>query len=73
MSKKRSSEHRRAQREGKKRDNYTCQICGSTENTQGHHAFDVQFDGKADAENIVTLCDSCHKKAHRGLLDLFIF
>ena len=73
MSKKRSSAHLKAQKEGKIRDNYTCQICGSTEHTQGHHVFDVQFNGEADADNIVTLCDICHKKVHRGILDLFIF
>lgn len=38
---KRSSEHIKAQRQGKERDNYTCQICGSTDRVHGHHLLDV--------------------------------
>lgn len=69
---KRDSGHVRAQREGKVRDNHTCQICGSTGHTQGHHIVDVQFGGAASKDNIVTLCPECHKRAHKGLLQIFL-
>ena len=40
---KRSSAQRRAQKEGKVRDNYTCQACGSKKDVEGHHILDHQF------------------------------
>lgn len=63
---KRSSQHRKAQREGKKRDNYTCQICGSKEHVEGHHIFDFIFGGAANKDNIITLCHKHHKDVHDG-------
>ena len=35
---KRGADHTKAQRNGKRRDNGVCQICGSTMHTEGHHA-----------------------------------
>jgi len=70
---KRSSKHIKAQRDGKERDLYVCQICGATENVQGHHVFDVQYGGAADSENIITLCDEHHKKVHKGKISIIKF
>lgn len=71
--KKRSYEHTKIQRQGKERDQYTCQICGSNERSEGHHIFDYFYGGAADKENIVTLCHDCHNKVHKGLIDLLKF
>ena len=73
MPQKRSSAHIKAQREGKERDLYTCQICGRTDRVQGHHLFDYAYSGAADPNNIITLCYTCHKAVHKGLIDLFVF
>ena len=70
---KRSSEHISAQREGKKRDLNTCQICGSSDHPEGHHIFDYALGGAANKDNIITLCHECHQNVHKGLIDLFIF
>ncbi len=66
----RDSKHCKAQKDGKVRDLYTCQICGSTDNVEGHHIIDYQFGGAADVDNIVTLCRECHKQVHRGKIDI---
>ena len=57
----REREHCVAQKRGKERDLYTCQICGSTEKVEGHHIFNYQYGGAANIDNIVTLCQKCHK------------
>lgn len=44
---KRSSSHTRAQKNGKIRDGYTCQACGSKNKVEGHHIIDHQFSGAA--------------------------
>lgn len=69
---KRGNDHVLAQYLGKVRDDFTCQVCGSTEGVQGHHVFDYQYGGAADVGNIVTLCHECHKKAHRGEINLIV-
>lgn len=70
---KRGFEHTDVQREGRIRDLGMCQICGSKDVPQGHHVFDFQFGGSADLDNIVTLCRKCHKKVHKGDMDIFVF
>ena len=70
---KRGKEHNRVQRLGKIRDQHTCQICGSTDHTEGHHIIDFSYGGAADTDNIITLCHECHKSVHDGLIDLFKF
>ncbi len=69
---KRSSAHTNAQRQGRMRDLGTCQICGSRNHPEGHHAMDYQFGGSSKVSNIVTLCHSCHQKVHRGEMDIKI-
>ena len=73
MSKKRSPAHIRAQKNGKIRDKYTCQICGSHDNVEGHHIIDHQFSGAATVDNIISLCHACHRLVHNGKLNLFKF
>lgn len=70
---KRPAEHTRAQREGRKRDLQTCQICGSKNHVEGHHIIDFSFGGAPDKDNIITLCHDCHRGVHNGLTDLFKF
>lgn len=70
---KRSKAHQKAQREGKIRDNYECQLCGSQDHIEGHHIVDVAFGGAADSDNIISLCHEHHKAVHRGDIDLYVF
>ena len=67
---KRESAHYTAQKKGKERDLYTCQVCGSRDRPEGHHILNYQHGGAANIDNIVTLCGECHKKVHRGLMDI---
>lgn len=73
MSAKRSAAHTRAQKNGKIRDSYTCQVCGSKERVEGHHFIDHQFLGATSTDNIISLCHECHKSVHNGNLNLFKF
>lgn len=70
---KRDSRHYMAQKMGKARDLGACQICGSKCSPEGHHIIDYQFGGAADADNIITLCQKCHKQVHRGMIDIVKF
>lgn len=49
-----------------KRDGYTCQECGSRENLQIHHIKYRSKGGSDDPENLVTLCELCHYRKHKG-------
>lgn len=70
---KRSSSHIKAQRQGKERDNFTCQVCGGRDRPEGHHIIDYQYGGSDDPDNIITLCKECHKKVHKGKIDIIKF
>lgn len=65
--------HTRAQKDGKVRDFYICQICGSIIQPEGHHIINYQYGGAANADNIMTLCQRCHKHVHNGTIDLIKF
>ena len=69
----RSRDHQRAQYYGKVRDYGTCHVCGSTEKPEGHHIINYQYGGTAILDNIVTLCQKCHKQVHRGNIDITRF
>lgn len=69
----RGSEHNRVQKQGKVRDLYVCQVCGSKNCPEGHHVLNFQHGGAANKDNIVTLCRSCHKEVHKGNIDLLVF
>lgn len=66
----RKREHCVVQRKGKERDLYICQICGSNDHVEGHHIMNYQYGGAANVDNIVTLCQKCHKQVHRGDIDI---
>jgi hypothetical protein len=48
------------------RDNYICQICGSTNNLHCHHKRGIWQDQleSADIDMCITLCENCHKLEH---------
>lgn len=70
---KRDSDHRKAQKDGKERDGYVCMICGKyCENAHGHHVIYVSEGGPATTNNIVTLCEECHRDYHNGNLKIDI-
>lgn len=49
-----------------KRDNYTCQLCGSKENLEVHHkkAYAKYIKLRTTVSNGITLCEKCHDKVH---------
>lgn len=47
----------------KERDDYSCQVCGSFEDLRVHHKDKNPLNNKM--ENLITLCDACHKKLHK--------
>ena len=51
------------------RDNYTCQCCKTKNGTlHVHHIIYRSNGGSDDIENLITLCEGCHKKLHEGEL-----
>ena len=53
------------------RDNYTCQCCGKKHvRLEVHHIIFRSKGGSDDERNLITLCESCHKAIHDGLLIL---
>ncbi|SFB66462.1 HNH endonuclease [Butyrivibrio sp. YAB3001] len=68
---KRNSAHINAQKAARIRDNNLCQICGSRDHTAGHHAVDYQYGGSSSLDNIVTLCRGCHRRVHKGEMDVY--
>lgn len=73
MSKYREYVHTLAQNEGKRRDYNVCQVCGSAVKPEGHHMIQYLYGGAANDENIITLCQKCHKQVHRGNIDIMKF
>ena len=55
----------------KKRDNFTCQVCGSTEKPVAHHlnSYASAKDRRYDIENGVTMCRDCHTDFHTNFLE----
>ena len=53
------------------RDNYTCQCCGKKNcRLEVHHIKFRRDDGTDDEENLITLCEDCHKGVHAGTVEL---
>lgn len=50
------------------RDNFQCQNCGTKKNLQAHHIkpWALYEELRYDLKNGITLCRSCHLKAHGG-------
>lgn len=45
-----------------KRDNFTCQSCGSQELLELDHIIPISKNGKEEEKNYQTLCQSCNRK-----------
>ena len=53
------------------RDNYTCQCCGKKNcRLEVHHIKFKSNGGTDDEENLITLCEDCHKGVHAGVVVL---
>ena len=53
------------------RDNYTCQCCGKKNcRLEVHHIEFRSNGGTDDEENLITLCEDCHKGVHAGTIVL---
>ena len=53
------------------RDGYKCQHCGKSDTQLHAHHIVFRSNGGSDRpENLITLCEDCHKKLHRGKLKL---
>ena len=53
------------------RDNYTCQCCGKKNcRLEVHHIKFKSNGGTDDEENLITLCEDCHKGVHDGTVTL---
>ena len=53
------------------RDNYTCQCCGKKNcRLEVHHIKFKSDGGTDDEENLITLCEDCHKGVHAGTIVL---
>ena len=53
------------------RDNYTCQCCGKKNcRLEVHHIKFRRNGGTDDEENLITLCEDCHKGVHAGTIEL---
>ena len=53
------------------RDNYTCQCCGKKNcRLDVHHIKFKSNGGTDDEENLITLCEDCHKGVHAGTIVL---
>lgn len=52
-----------------KRDNFTCQRCGSTEDLHVHHIKPYKSfpELRTEISNGITLCQSCHKEIHKEM------
>lgn len=54
------------------RDNHTCQCCKTKKGTLHAHHIIYRSKGGADTlDNLITLCEECHKKLHKGELKKF--
>lgn len=54
------------------RDNYTCQCCKTKKGTMHVHHIIYRSNGGSDRmENLITICEDCHKKLHDGELKDF--
>ncbi|WP_406822862.1 HNH endonuclease [Pseudomonas asplenii] len=73
MGQKRSSEHRKAQREGKELDAYMCFFCNKVDlRNHGHHIVLFSEGGDGSTDNIITLCPGCHRDYHAGRIKIDI-
>lgn len=48
----------------KERDNYSCQLCGTTKDLHVHHMSGYDQIPNEPIESLITLCKFCHKAEH---------
>ena len=48
-----------------RRDGWRCQLCGTMANLEVHHREFRSHSGPDLEENLITLCFTCHARAHR--------
>jgi endogenous inhibitor of DNA gyrase (YacG/DUF329 family) len=64
-------EWKKLAQEIRKRDNFTCQLCGKKGATDVHHIFPRRIKIDNSSENLITLCRSCHRKVEH-LTDIYL-
>lgn len=52
-----------------KRDNYTCRICGCKDAKFNVHHIETRKTGGNAPDNLITLCENCHEKLHKGAIN----
>lgn len=52
-----------------KRDNYACRICGCKEAKFHVHHIETRKTGGNAPDNLITLCENCHEKLHKGAIN----
>jgi hypothetical protein len=53
------------------RDSYTCRVCGAApKRLNVHHIMPFGLVLKHELENLITLCEPCHTRVHRGAIAL---
>lgn len=73
MSNIRPSSHVKIQKYVKQVESYQCLVCGViSRKSCGHHLIPYSQGGPANLQNMTTLCESCHRKYHRGELKIDI-
>ena len=53
-----------------RRDEFTCQLCGSYQHLQIHHLCPRSKGGDNSEANLLTLCRDCHADVHSGQMTL---
>ena len=51
-----------------RRDDFTCQLCGSHRNLEVHHIRRRSRGGEDSTSNLLTVCHDCHALLHVGLV-----
>lgn len=53
------------------RDGYTCQVCKKNKcRLEVHHILERCKGGSDEVDNLITLCETCHRKVHNKEIDL---
>ena len=47
-----------------RRDGWRCQACGAMSNLEVHHKRFRSHAGEDSEENLITLCNQCHRSVH---------
>ena len=59
-----TAEWRKLSKQARQRDQGECTLCGSTNRVGAHHRIHRREGGPDTLENLISLCASCHRKAH---------